>query len=121
MAENLSQRIVYFISKLSPLYMYEKVDDLDCARSVYDGTLISPVLDKEGADLDDELDWVKVSWQGDSSRSSIVHGTEIAHLAIVRYAEIHALPELPISITKNKFQHMAEHFNFKTGASLNLG
>jgi len=127
MRDSLKHRIVFFISKLIPLYTYEHVGHVVCARSLVDGTLILPNGNIESDEpeenldeLDDydlnENDFVTVYWQGDKSRKSVVHGIYMASIAVARYAEIHSLPQN--KDTKSEYSHMAQHFTVKTGAGL---
>ena len=115
MDKTLSQRIVSFIAGLLPIYTFEHVGDLYCARSLVDGTLILPVEEDE----DNENGFVLVHWQGDEARATQVQGVFLASVAVARYAEIHSVPIA--ARTKNEYAHMAQHFRFKTGASLAMG
>lgn len=114
MREGLSHRIVHFIAGLLPIYTFEHVGDLYCARSLVDGTLILPMDEPE----ENESGFVMVHWQGDAARSTEVLGSFLAGVAVARYLEVHALSQSPA--TKNHFGHLAQHFEFKTGASLGL-
>lgn len=129
MRDSLKHRIVDFISKLTPLYTFEHVGRVVCARSLVDGTLILPNGNIESDEpeenldeLDDydlnENDFVTVYWQGDKSRKSVVHGLYMASIAVARYAEIHAIPQ--IKETKFEYSHMANHFTVKTGEGLTI-
>lgn len=115
MDKTLSQRIVSFIAGLLPIYTFEHVGDLYCARSLVDGTLILPVEEDE----DNENGFVLVHWQGDAARATEVQGAFLAGVAVARYVEIHNVPNA--KGTKGEYAHMAQHFRFKTGDSLGLG
>lgn len=60
-----SQAIVGFLANLIALYEGERRDDVWCARSLADGTLIFPV---DETDWDEERGTVRVWWQGDAQR-----------------------------------------------------
>ena len=113
MNTGLSQRIVTFIGHLLPLYVEEQVDDLSCARSLSDGTLILPVEE----DPDDEVGWVTVHWQGDPARQTTVQGPFMASIAVARYVELHHLATNTKAI-RAEMEHMSQHFAVKTGESL---
>jgi hypothetical protein len=114
MPEGLSHRIVGFISNLAPLYDYEVVNGVGCARSLSDGTLILPMDEAK----DDEPCFVTVHWQGDPARRSEVLGVELASLAVIRYVELQSVASGQPA--KSEYARLAEHFTFKTGGSLML-
>ena len=109
----LSQSIVNFISGLLPLYIEEFTEGVWCARSLIDGTLILPLEESE----EYENGMVKVYWQGDSSRETVVPGEYIASQAIVRYVELRNIAEKSKE-TRDEMRHFANHFKFKTGETL---
>lgn len=115
-----SAAIVSFIANLMPLYEPEQVGDTRCARSLEDGTLILPVDEAAvGVDPDEEQGWVRVRWQGDSSREVETDGSNIATLAVVRYVELHQMGQ-PATRVISEIEGLAQHFTFKTGCSLYL-
>lgn len=113
MNTGLSQRIVTFIGHLLPLYVQEQVDEVSCARSLGDGTLIVPVDE----DPEDENGWVTVCWQGDPARKTMVQGQFMASLALARYVELHHLAS-GAEGTRTEMQRLSQHFAVKTGESL---
>ena len=127
MPDSLKHRIIVFISKLTPLYTFERVGNVVCARSLVDGTLILPngnpdsdepqenQDDLHEYDLNDD-DRVTVYWQGDKSRKSVVSGIHLVSMAVARYVEIRAIPEA--KETKAEYAHLAHHFTVKTGDGL---
>ena len=114
--EGKSAAIVRFIANLMPLYDGEKVGEAWAARSLQDGTLLLPVDESE---WDEELGTVLVRWQGDPAREQQVEGTYLATLAVVRYVELHQLGQ-PVERVAAELEHLAQHFQFKTGAHLYL-
>jgi hypothetical protein len=115
MTSALSSSIVYFISSLLPLYVSEVHNEVLCARSLSDGTLILPTIEDE----DNENGVVEIHWQGDATRSTKVQGCFLASVAIARYVELHAIAD-----GKNReleFSDLSNHFTFKTGASIVFG
>lgn len=111
-----SERIVGFIANLLPLYTGQNIDGYWCAVSLTDGTIIAPVLQ---ADDEDEHDWVVVYWQGDSSRRTEVQGSLVAGQALLRYIELRGVGRSADELRRER-DGVAEHFAFKTGASLYL-
>lgn len=109
MEEGSNQRIVAFIANLLPLYIGEQVEDLWCARSLVDGTLISPLSDSD--------EFVSVLWQGDPQRRTEVQAVFIASLAVARYVELHHSASQSKAL-RAEMQHMAHHFTVKTGDAL---
>lgn len=107
----LSQSIVLFISKLSPLYVGEYGERMVRARSLRDGSLVSPV--EEG--LDEENGFVRVAWRS-SEEALTVPGLPLARLAVGDYVRFHSLSR-PASAAGD-LQHLAEHFQVKTGMPL---
>ncbi len=108
---NKSASIVGFLANLAPLYSGERHGDSWCARSLQDGTLITPF----SADEDFENEgWIRVYWQGDTQRMTEVHGADIAALALDRYVRLHGTGADEESIAAELY-FMAQHFTFKTG------
>lgn len=106
-----STAIVGFLANLMPLYTFEGRDDVLCARSLYDGTLILPV---DESDWDEERGIVRVHWQGDSQRETLVDGDQIAALALERYVRLHGVGVSEEAIAAELW-FMARHFHIKTG------
>lgn len=112
MSTTPSKRIVAFIANLLPLYVGEQVNDIWCARSLQDGTLILPA---DGVDVPD--DFVLVHWQGDPTRRTEVQGVFIASLAVARYVELHHTATHSKSM-RSEMEHISDHFTVKTGEVL---
>lgn len=111
-----SQRYIDFIGNLTPLFQHEQVEQLWCARSLRDGTLLLPQLDIDES-LDD--DWISVWWQGDRHRISNVDGTQLASIALVDYVQYHSTGK-PTQHSADLLEHLSQHFVFKTGGCLHL-
>ena len=109
-----SEAIVGFIANLLPLYSGQNIEGRRCAVSVIDGTVIGPIL---GTEDDGDKDWVVVRWQGDPNRTSEVIGSIIASQAVLRYIELRGVGR-PAEELRAEREHLAQHFTFKTGASL---
>jgi hypothetical protein len=109
--EGKSAAVVRFIANLMPLYTYESHDGIGCARSLQDGTLVWPV---DESDWDEERGTVRVHWQGDPLRESLVDGDQIATLALERYVRLHGVGASEEAIAAELW-FMARHFHFKTG------
>ncbi len=109
----LSQSIVLFIGKLSPLYIEEYGERTVRARSLRDGSLVSPVV--EGRD--EENGFVRVAWRS-NEEGLTVPGLPLARLAVGDYVRFHSLSR-PASAAGH-LQHLAEHFHVKTGTPLGL-
>ncbi|MEN5284326.1 hypothetical protein ABE494_00015 [Stenotrophomonas lactitubi] len=108
---NRSTAIVGFIANLAPLYSGERHGDFWCARSLHDGTLISPFSTEE--DTEDE-GWIRVCWQGDPQRQTEALGADITTLALERYVRLHCTGADEETIAA-ELHFMAQHFTFKTG------
>jgi hypothetical protein len=111
-----SEAVVSFLANLLPLYDGERDDDLWCARSLVDGTLILPI---DESDSDDEQGWVRVRWQGDPSREQETLGSMLATLALERYVRLHGAGYDEQAIA-GELWFMGKHFEFKTGCSVYL-
>ncbi|MCX7512160.1 hypothetical protein [Frateuria sp. STR12] len=111
-----SEAIVGFIANLMPLYQGERYDGDWCARSLTDGTLILPV-DESGDE--EEEGWLRVRWQGDSSREQEVQGFLLASVALERYVRFHGTG-FDEEALAGELGFMAEHFTFKTGCHVYL-
>lgn len=114
--ESKSASLVGFLANLMPLYTHEARDSVWCARSLHDGTLILPV---DESDWDEERGTVRVHWQGDPARESLVDGEQIATLALERYVRLHGAGASEEAIAAELW-FMAEHFRFKTGCHVYL-
>lgn len=111
-----SAAVVAFLANLMPLYTHEDRDGIWCARSLQDGMLILPV---DESDWDEERGTVRVLWQGDAARETLVDGSNIATLALERYVRLHGTGATEEAIAAELW-FMAEHFRFKTGCDLYL-
>lgn len=109
--DSKSAAVVRFLASLMPLYTDEVHDDVRCARSVQDGTLIWPVDESE---WDEERGTVRVHWQGDPRRETLVDGDKIATLALERYVRLHGTGASEEAVA-GELWYMARHFHFKTG------
>lgn len=108
--------IVGFLANLAPLYVGEQRDGQWCARSLQDGTLVLPV---DESDWDEERGSVRVLWQGDTARESMVDGNQIATIALERYVRLHGVGADEEMIAAELW-FMARHFHFKTGCHVYL-
>jgi len=111
-----SEAVVGFIANLLPLYDGERHEDLWCARSLIDGTLILPIDDSHD---DDQLGWVRVRWQGDPTREQETRGDMLASVALERYVRLHGAGHDEEAIA-GELWYMAQHFHFKTGCDVYL-
>ena len=111
-----SERVVGFIASLMPLYTGQNIEGGWCAVSLMDGTVIAPVTQLGD---DEEGDWVVVYWQGDRSRRTEVQGSLVASQALLRYIELRGIGRSADELRQER-DDLAEHFAFKTGASLYL-
>jgi hypothetical protein len=115
MRDGLSLRIVNFIGGLYPLYEpAHGSGHLDAARCLADGTMIFAIEEDE----ESEHGFVRIHWQGDPERFCEILGEQVATVAVARYVELHR-----IAVDKRSqphYQHMAQHFEYKTGGSLML-
>jgi len=111
-----SQAIVGFLASLLPLYEGERRDNVWCARSLADGTLIFPV-DETG--WDEERGIVRVWWQGDPQREMETDGDNIAALALERYVRLHGVGFSEEAIAAELY-FLANHFMHKTGCQTYL-
>jgi hypothetical protein len=109
-----SEAIVGFIANLLPLYSGEEIEGRKCAVSMVDGTVIAPVPVTED---DDDQDWIVFRWQGDPNRTTEVMGSMFASQAVLRYVELRGVGRPAEELTAER-EHLAQHFTFKTGASL---
>lgn len=111
-----SESVVGFIANLLPLYDGERHENLWCARSLIDGTLILPIDDSRD---DDQLGWVRVRWQGDPTREQETRGDMLASVALERYVRLHGTGYDEEAIA-GELWYMARHFHFKTGCDVYL-
>lgn len=111
-----SQAIVSFVASLLPLYTHVQVEGKTCALSLVDGTIVAPI---SAPDLDpaDDDGWLTIYWQGDSDRRTEVSATLFASQAVLRYIELRSAG-LPPEAFRREREGLAEHFEFKTGATL---
>jgi len=110
---DISNKIVQFISGLIPIYTHEEIGGIWCARSLVDGTLICPAEKSEA----NENGLVKVYWQGDTARQSVLIGSFVASCAVAKYIEIHGIGR-DAQDTSDELRHLAHHFTLKTGEEL---
>jgi hypothetical protein len=111
-----SESVVGFIANLLPLYDGERHENLWCARSLIDGTLILPIDDSRD---DDQLGWVRVRWQGDPTREQETRADMLASVALERYVRLHGTGYDEEAIA-GELWYMARHFHFKTGCDVYL-
>ena len=111
-----SEAIVSFLANLLPLWTAETYESVHAARSLVDGTLVLPV---DCSDEPDSDDWLRVLWQGDPSRASVVDGSSYVTTAVVAYVRMHHLGRSNEQI-RWELERMSQHFTFKTGGSLYL-
>ncbi|PTU72792.1 hypothetical protein [Pseudomonas mangrovi] len=109
---------VLFISNLAPLYTLERVGNLTGARCLRDGTLILPVQVDEPLPAGESA-WVKVWWQGDRLRESEHLAGLIASNALIEYVQLQSVGK-PAAYTEALLDHLAQHYEFKTGEGLFL-
>lgn len=114
--QSKSASVVAFLASLMPLYTHEDREGVWAARSLQDGTLVLPVDESE---YDEEGATVRVLWQGDARRDSLVVGSNIATLALERYVRLHGVGATEEAIAAELW-FMANHFRFKTGCDLYL-
>lgn len=82
-----SELVVSFIANLMPSYQFRVVNDVACAESLDDGTMIVPVLDEQTDAVGDA--WVSVRWQGDPGRQTEVQADSVPTIAVVRHIRLH--------------------------------
>jgi hypothetical protein len=111
-----SAAVVGFLANLMPLYTPEDRAGIWCARSLQDGTLVLPV---DESDWGEERGTVRVHWQGDAARESLVDGEQIATLALERYVRLHGTGASEEAIAAELW-FMARHFHHKTGCHVYL-
>jgi hypothetical protein len=109
-----SQAIVGFIANLLPVYTHQRYQELNAACCLEDGTLILPV---DESDSDFEEGWVRVFWQGDANRILEIDGASMATVAVARHSRLHFAGRSEERL-QDHLDHMAQHFQFKTGCSL---
>jgi hypothetical protein len=114
--EGKSAAVVRFLSNLLPLYTHENRDGIWCARSLQEGTVVWPV---DESDWDEERGTVRVQWQGDARRESMVDGDYLVTLALERYVRLHGTGASEEAIAAELW-FMARHFHFKTGCHVYL-
>lgn len=111
-----SEAVVRFLANLLPLYTHEYQDSILCARSLHDGTLVLPV---DESDFEEERGTVRIQWQGDPQRESLVDGDQISTLALDRYVRLHGAGSTEEAIAAELW-FMAQHFHRKTGCHVYL-
>lgn len=108
----LSQRIVFFLANLAQ-FQEKEVDDNWGAERITDGTLFLCPSDPE----DQENGLLVARWQGDSSRETVVRGTQMAEFEIVAAVK-HWVAIGEMVDEQKSIEHLFQHFSFKTGESL---
>lgn len=111
-----SAAVVGFIANLLPIFTHDNHGSLHCARSLLDGTLVLPVSADEWADEDA---MVRIHWQGDANRSSVVQGELFATPIVERYVRLHAAGATEDAVAAELW-FMTKHFTHKTGRTLYL-
>ena len=107
-----------FIANLIPLFTHEFVEGVLCARSLSDGSLIRPMQSREPLKADSD-EWVTVWWQGDPNRSSDVLAGLLASKLISEFVQLQSVGK-PRKYSKDLLEHLAEHYQHKTGQSIFL-
>lgn len=111
-----SRALVGFLANLMPLYTHESRNGISCARSLQDGTLVLPV---DESDWDEEPGTVRVHWQGDPQRESVVDGASLVTVALERYVRLHGAGQSEEAIAAELW-FMARHLHYKTGCHVYL-
>lgn len=114
--ETKSGAIVAFLANLLPLYTHEDHDGVWCARSLQDGTLVWP---GDESDWEEERGTLRVQWQGDPQRESLVDGDMFTTPILERYVRLHGVGATEEAIAA-ELAYMSQHFTFKTGCHLYL-
>ncbi len=112
------RKTVNFISNLIPLFTFEFVDDVLCARSLHDGSLIRPMQSNEPFEEDSD-EWVTVWWQGDSNRSANVLAGLLASKLIADFVQLQSVGKTE-KYSRELMARMSEHYQVKTGQSIFL-
>lgn len=113
---SLSTRILKFIASLNTHLKFAINSEITpAAERITDGTLFLCPPDHEHQD--DGL--LIVHWQGDSGRTSLIAGPQIAELEIIQYAK-HRVSIGEVKSEKDEVKRMFDHFEFKTGVRLPL-
>jgi len=112
-----SERVVSFISNLVPSYQSRLINEVACAESLDDGTLIIPIIDEQADAVGDA--WVSIRWQGDPARQAEVQADSVATIAVVRHMRLHYAGQ-PLERMAREMEALAQHYEFKTGGSLYL-
>lgn len=114
MTDNLSQRIIDFMSGLRPVYTGHWHEGKRGAISLEHGHIyLAPDSSEECMD-----GHIKVYWNSNTSHHSIVLGDHLAHMAIARYSELDAIPRSILA--SSEFEFMANHLRVKTGIEIDL-
>lgn len=110
----ISQRIIHFLANL-PHFQDDKVDGVEVATRLTDGTIFLPHPDPEG----DERGLLYAHWQGDSSRRTMVIGSQMASLEIVEAVKFYVSTG-EMEDEQESVKHLFQHFHYKTGERLTL-
>lgn len=110
----ISQRIIDFLANL-PHFQDDKVDVTFIATRLKDGTVFLPSHDPG----DNERGLLYADWQGDSSRRTLVNGSQIASLEIVEAVRFY-IATGEMENEQESIKHLFQHFQYKTGELLTL-
>ena len=110
----LSQRIIQFIASL-PHFQVDEIDASLVATRLTDGTVFLPSHDPE----DNERGLLYAHWQGDSSRKTLVIGSQIASIEIVEAVKFW-VAEGEMENVQESVKHLYQHFQYKTGERLSI-
>ncbi|ALN18765.1 hypothetical protein HN51_11185 [Ectopseudomonas mendocina] len=112
------RRTVHFLGNLIPLLTHDYVENIACARSLHDGTLIRPMEAADQFDRDSD-EWVTIWWQGDRNRSSdVLAGIAAANL-INEFVQLQSLGKPP-EYAKHLLILLSRHYHRKTGQNIFL-
>lgn len=114
-------RVVNFISGLRPIYTFEIQNNITCARSLIDGTLIHPQVEQDKNPESEDYygdEMVSVYWQGDISRKTEVNCIYMATIAVAKWVEFNSIPSQKLNISN--YEHLYNHFMVKTGEALTI-
>lgn len=113
--KTMSERVVAFIGSLSPLYDMDYAEKPICARHLSTGARITPIDESiEG----DECGLVALCYPGQTA-PWVVESRFVATEALVRYVDVHHFGR-PEKERRGELIRIADHFAFKTGASVYL-
>jgi len=112
------RRTVSFLGNLIPLLTHDYVENLACARSLHDGTLIRPMEAMDPFEKNSD-EWVTIWWQGDRNRSSdVLAGIAAANL-INEFVQLKSLGKPP-EYARHLYILLSRHYHQKTGQNIFL-